>query len=185
MKKILVALLFLYFPLAWSMIDDPANFIEFKGDETDVRYTEAETFCNKNANNIVIIIDDTPIIIKILRFQLKKLGIKAVCFYSGNVFLDALEKQRIPSLLTSAIGVIIDKEMPGKNGLQVADAVIEHKYFTIKNNSSEKDGLPLILNSSSSLKDSEIDKVVNFTKVLSEKNCMREIEQEISPRGDR
>ncbi len=64
------------------------------------------------SNRTIMVVDDNPDLVEILRITLESKGFNVRCAYSGQELLDSLEKQK-PDL------ILLDIMMPQMDGLEV------------------------------------------------------------------
>jgi DNA-binding response OmpR family regulator len=70
----------------------------------------------------VLVVDDEPVVLDVLKIALTKAGYPVTCVASGEEAIAALEKNQFGALLT-------DKNLPGKNGLEIIkEARRRHPY---------------------------------------------------------
>ncbi len=137
---------------------------------------EAYDFFSSNTKNVVLVVEDNETLRFGLQAKLQKRGYAVFTLTNGDDLLTILRKNLCLSMLPNSRLIILDNQMPGTLGLDVMVAITKEALFKGEDTQSVGNVLPVILNSDGYTEHHDPEKLKLFSKVLSSKNNLTEIE---------
>lgn len=144
----------------------------------DVAHDASELieFSERHHRKVVIVVDDNTFMRSMITKEVHKAGDHVVVeFSSGDQFLAALAIKKLRRYLISSCRLIVlDKQMPGKDGIEVMLTLVQKKFLQFAKGNRT---VPVFLNTADDVTNLGEEIRVLFEKILKRKNSKEEIHE--------